>query len=424
MNALWIKEASMLYLPVVLGLLLWLLFRPRVKVTGALTMSLLWNIVALYLINNLAIKAEWWEFAASGIELGGIPLLPLVGWSILWGICFPLIPTQNGTVLVLTAIAADLLFMPLLAPLVTLHSTWLVGELVAIAGALIPGLLLYRWTVMKRAIWGRVIAQGVIFGFLILFLLPVLIFELAEGAPLSIPAKPWILATLQIQLMLGFAGLGMLAVNEFVKKGKGTPVPFDSPRHLVTSGPYAYLINPMQFATAGFLLCYGWFLESWIITSMCPMVIFYVIGIANPSESTDLTARFKEHWDEYRAQFVSFLPRFLPIEGDESATIYFAGSCHTCSGFEAWFKARNPTGLRFLPAESYPGGLPGRVTYEIGSDSYSGVKAIARALTHINFTWAVTGWLMQIPGVCQLIQVIVDLEGIKPPANNPGLEEG
>ena len=104
----------MLYLPVVLGGLLWLLYRPCVKVTGALTLSRLWNIVTLYLINILAIKAGWWEFGPSEIQLGSVPLLPLFGWAIIWEICFPLIPTQHGTALVLLAVVADLLFMPLL----------------------------------------------------------------------------------------------------------------------------------------------------------------------------------------------------------------------------------------------------------------------------------------------------------------------
>lgn len=413
----------MLYLPIVIGGLLWMLYRPHVKLAGALTLSLLWNFVTLYLINIMAIKVGWWEFAESAIELGGIPLLPLVGWAIVWGICFPLIPTQNGTVLVLIAFVADLLFMPLLDPLVKLHSTWLVGEFVAISCALIPGILMYRWTAMKRTIWGRVLGQAIIFGILIILLLPQLIFELAEGTRLSIQAKPWILANLQIQLMFGFAGLGILAVKEFVKKGKGTPVPFDAPRQLVTTGPYAYLVNPMQFATAGFLLCYGWFLESWIIAASCPMVIFYVFGVANPSESADLTVRFKGDWDKYRSRFISFLPRFLPIEGDQPATIYFAENCETCSRLGIWFKARKPIGLKFVPAEEYLGGLPERVTYEIGSESYSGVKAIAKGLTHIHLLWAITGWLIQIPGFCLLIQVIVDLEGIKPTIETRKAEE-
>ena len=423
MNTLWIKEASMLYLPVVLGGLLWLLYRPCVKVTGALTLSRLWNIVTLYLINILAIKAGWWEFGPSEIQLGSVPLLPLFGWAIIWGICFPLIPTQHGTALVLLAVVADLLFMPLLAPLVILKSTWLVGELVAITFAFIPGLLMYRWTVLKRTIWGRVVGQSVIFGFLIIYLLPVLIFELAEGKPLTIPTKSWILATFQIQLMLGFAGLGVLAVIEFVKRGHGTPVPFDPPKRLVTSGPYAYLINPMQFSIAGFLLCYGWFLESWIIAASSPMVILYGIGFANPSESADLTTRFLGDWNNYRLRFISFLPRFIPFEGDEPATIYFAESCSTCSSIREWFEARKPIGLKFVPAEKYPGGLPERVTYKIGRESYSGVKAIARGLTHINLIWAITGWLLQIPGINQLIQVMVDLEGIRPLAEKRRLEE-
>ena len=50
--------------------------------------------------------------------------------------------------------------------------------------------------------------------------------------------------------------LGLAAVQEFAVRGSGTPVPFDPPKRLVTTGPYAYVRNPMQLSAA--LVMLGW----------------------------------------------------------------------------------------------------------------------------------------------------------------------
>ena len=47
--------------------------------------------------------------------------------------------------------------------------------------------------------------------------------------------------------------LGLSAVQEFVTRGRGTPIPFDPPRHIVTTGVYAYVANPMQLSAVLFL---------------------------------------------------------------------------------------------------------------------------------------------------------------------------
>jgi protein-S-isoprenylcysteine O-methyltransferase Ste14 len=63
-------------------------------------------------------------------------------------------------------------------------------------------------------------------------------------------------------VICAFGGMVALwCVFSFPLKGKGTPAPFDPPRHLVTRGPYRILRNPMYlsagFALAGAALYYG-----------------------------------------------------------------------------------------------------------------------------------------------------------------------
>ena len=418
-----INETLMLYLPMVMAWGLWMLFRPRLKIAGPLTLALLWNFTALYFVNLLAVKLGWWSFHTTELTLAGMPLIPWLGWAILWGLCFPLIPTQNGLVLVLLALLLDLLLMPLLEPSVTLGSWWLIGELLAIVLAFIPGLLNYRWTLNKRNLWGRVFCQAVIFSFLLLLVLPTIVLELTEGRSLIFPDRHWVLAALQLQFLLGFAWLGLLAVVEFANQGDGTPVPFDPPTRLVVSGPYAYFVNPMQTATVGFLICYGWYLESWALAAAGPMVLFYALGVANPSENVDLTLRYQNSWKHYKNRFLPFLPRYRPIKPKTSATMYFAESCDTCNRMRHWFEARNPIGLEFRPAENFPGGLPERAIYVDGDYSYRGVRAIAKALGHIHLFAAILGWILLFPFVALVMQIVVDLEGVKPPDTPKNLKK-
>ena len=70
--------------------------------------------------------------------------------------------------------------------------------------------------------------------------------------------------------------LGLCAVQEFVKRGGGTPIPYDPPCKLVTSGPYAYLRNPMQVSAMLVLLLLGIILRSYWVAAAGIMIVVAV----------------------------------------------------------------------------------------------------------------------------------------------------
>jgi protein-S-isoprenylcysteine O-methyltransferase Ste14 len=128
----------------------------------------------------------------------------------------------------------------------------------------------------------------------------------------------WGLARLPPRPLLG-AGLfgamsllGILTANVLVRDGRGTPLPFDTARELVASGPYRYVRNPMAMFGFGQGLAVGLWLGS-------PAVLVYtVVGIATwqwlarPWEEADLQARFGEAYRRYKAAVPCWIPRLKP----------------------------------------------------------------------------------------------------------------
>jgi hypothetical protein len=77
---------------------------------------------------------------------------------------------------------------------------------------------------------------------------------------------------------------------------------------------------------------------------------------------------------------------------------------------------RRPAGLEIIAAESLASGSIRRMRYvpEDGSQCVEGVRAMGRALEHINLGWAVAGIALRLPGVWQFVQLLMDASGLGP----------
>jgi hypothetical protein len=68
-----------------------------------------------------------------------------------------------------------------------------------------------------------------------------------------------------------------------------------------------------------------------------------------------------------------------------------------------------------MPAEDAEDSGLRRVTYKSeDSDPVRGVVAIARVLEHIHLGWAITGWVLAMPGVSHFAQLIADVVSPSP----------
>ena len=157
------------------------------------------------------------------------------------------------------------------------------------------------------ALLARTAVQVVIFWGIFLFVLPPMIARLDRGAAevLRVPhTRP-----LAAVLFVIASALGLASAVTMVARGRGTPLPIDGPRHLVVSGPYAWVRNPM--AVAG--LMQGAAVALWLRS---PLVLVYVVAggvlwhwFVRPFEESHLAASFGDDYRAYRARVPLWLPR-------------------------------------------------------------------------------------------------------------------
>ena len=388
--------------------------RPSRRLLTGVLLAVSWNLWALLAVNLVALHLGWWSFHPSLPTFMGVPLEPWLGWVVLWGAAAPLVGFDRP--LVGTAVGflwLDLIAMPRLEPLVVLDRSWAAGEAAAIALALLPGLFLARWTVAGANLCARAALQVVCAGALMLWLVPSIAVEVAGGWGRALDVPGWQLGV-GLQALLVPISLGVRAVTEFVTRGNGTPLPYDSPRKLVTTGPYSYVNNPMQlsmllcFVIAALVLSNLWMIAAAVVA------FAYSAGLAAWHEDEQLIERFGDDWTGYRGRVRSWLPRWRPSVTTAS-TLLVAYSCGSCSAIGRWLLTRRPIGLHVAPAEDLADPGLRRVTYLAFDGSRSeGVAAIARSLEHIHLGWAVIGWLLALPGIAQLAQLIVDACGPGP----------
>ena len=102
------------------------------------------------------------------------------------------------------------------------------------------------------------------------------------------------------------------SVQNFLKL-KGTPVPFNPPPKLVTSGPYAYIRNPMLTGVFALLFGFGIFFGSVsLLFVFTPFFILLNVWELKAIEEPELMKRLGQEYVEYRKITPMFFPNFRP----------------------------------------------------------------------------------------------------------------
>ncbi len=407
-----------LFAPLVLTMALWPVCEPGPRLRAGALLATLWNLPALLLVHLVAIRLGWWRFGAQGGLFLAMPLDLWLGWAVWWG-CFAalameLIRARVSEWLALTLLPAcflllDMLYMPWMRPVLQLGPHWLFGELLLFAVCFIPAQLLALWTSRDSRLAPRVILQIVCFTGLTLGVAPAAILQ-QTGAPWSLRSPAVILNLLSFPAIVGLS-----AVQEFLRKGRGTPFPFDPPKRLVTTGVYAYVRNPMQLAMTLIFAVWGIGLHSGWVALTSLIGVFYSAGIAAGDEQQDLNQRFGSAWADYRINVPNWTPRWRPWR-PHPARLYIAAPCSICSEVQRWLECQRPCGLQIVRAELHPVRDLDRITYDSldGGPEESGVAALGRALEHVHLGWAFLGWTIRLPLLNYVAQMIADAAGAGP----------
>jgi protein-S-isoprenylcysteine O-methyltransferase Ste14 len=417
-NRALLVRAGALYVPLMAALLAGLLRRPGRRVLAGCLLSVLWAMTSLVVLQRLNEACGWWTFAGGDVLFCAMPVELYLGWALLWGIMPQMMFRRLELRWVAAAMAGfDLVAMPLCRPVVMLGPRWLMGEALAVALVLLPALCVARWTAEDSHLRVRAALQVAISGLLFLLLVPELTFRLRPGrgwAPL-LGAASWV-RQLELQGVCLLALPGVAAVMEFAQRGLGTPIPYDPPRRLVTSGVYRYCANPMQMSCAVVMLAWAAVLRNgWLVLAALVSAV-YSVGIATWDEGEDLEQRFGSEWRAYRVEVRNWRWRWRPYVTGADARLYVARTCGPCREVRAWIEARRPVGMVMVDAETLAAGSIRRMRYDPGDGSapVEGVRAMGRALEHLHAGWALCGAALRLPGIWWVAQVVMDASGLGP----------
>lgn len=118
-------------------------------------------------------------------------------------------------------------------------------------------------------------------------------------------ASPWPAKA----LAAAFVTVLAIQIGQFVRRGRGTPAPFDPPRSLIAGGVYEHSRNPMYLLYVAVMLAEAWLFASPALVlyalGFFGLAHVYVVGIEEPG----LRRRFGAPYESYCAR----VPRWLGL---------------------------------------------------------------------------------------------------------------
>lgn len=360
-------------------------------------------------VHAVEASTSWWSFTDAPASMLGVPVEVSLGWALLWGA----LPVLAGGPLPLWFVGLawiDLVTMELAGELVSLENGWLRGEVLLLVLGLAPALVLGWATRRRRWLRVRALLQVVLFTGVFGWLVPTVAMARDRLGWADVVAHPYPVRSLLLTAAVVVAIPALAAVTELVRAG-GTPYPWDPPTRLVTTGPYAYVANPMQIGIAGLMVVLTLASGSATLALATVFSVVFSVVLAERHEELTLRARWVAYRD-YRREVRNWLPRWRPWVG-EPAMLWTSESCTLCAATGTMLDTMEPIGLSRHPAETSPRPLR-RMTWEGPDDRSDGVAAFARALEHTTLPWAWLGWWIRLPVVSAWLQLMADACGLGP----------
>lgn len=95
---------------------------------------------------------------------------------------------------------------------------------------------------------------------------------------------------------------------DFIKKGRGTPAPYDPPKELVVSGLYRYTRNPIYVGVTGIVVGEAVFFKAVaLLVYAGVLLVGFHLRVVYYEEPT-LKRLFGDSWERYKARVHRWLP--------------------------------------------------------------------------------------------------------------------
>ncbi|MFA0813103.1 methyltransferase family protein [Microbulbifer epialgicus] len=274
--------------------------------------SFLYSIALLLPAHAMAVRLGAWHYGSETLILLGMPVDLWFAGSFLFGpATFLVFPKLNPLIFTAIFIAIQALFFNSLDPLVIAGNYWLLGVTLIFLLVHTPAMYLAKWTRYDINLPQRATLLAIAYGSLAFFIVPTLIMH-AMGGSWDIGQRSAAEIVAVISSLLPCIIIGLSAVHMFVIFGEGTPIPLDKTKHLVNSGLYSYITNPMQLCTAISWIVIGVFLQNFFVALAAGMAGVFVAGLVRWHHRNDLLVRFPKGWPEYKTNVPEWLPRWKP----------------------------------------------------------------------------------------------------------------
>ena len=159
-----------------------------------------------------------------------------------------------------------------------------------------------------RALWAKSLLNAVLFFAVFMVALPWLFHHLL---PSSLVAPSLFRTWLAGSCFVVGVGIWVACLDTFSRHGRGTPLPMDAPRELVTRGAFSVIRNPIMAAEV--LVIWG---EALYLSSLG--VVLYAVAVTMGAhaavryvEEPELLKRFGASYEEYCKLVPRWVPRIL-----------------------------------------------------------------------------------------------------------------
>ena len=175
----------------------------------------------------------------------------------------------------------------------------------------LQGVIRPSTTRSTTALWAKSLLNAVLFFSIFMLAMPWLAHRLL---PVALPIPEALRTWPAVVLALVGAGAWIACLDTFSRYGRGTPLPADAPRLLVTTGMFGRMRNPIMAAELLVIWAEVLYLANWGVALYAVAISTAAHLMAVYVEEPELRRRFGDSFDQYCRNVPRWLPRLRRLQ--------------------------------------------------------------------------------------------------------------